>query len=101
MERADSEGAVGQQTPRPDVLMESLGAEDEHPQSTATASCGNANEPPATSAASTEVAEDEGRPTESASFLQRVLDEGHERAERDFCAICFLSIEIPEEMRAA
>ena len=63
------------------------------------------NEPTATStptlggnrAAAAEGAEDEGRPAVSASYLQRLLAEGHERAEGDFCEICFLPIELPME----
>ena len=74
-------------------MMEgSVGADDAHPPTV------RGNEPPANSSASqvaaTEVAEDEGRPTEPAGYLQ-LLDEGHERAEGDVCKICFLPILIP------
>ena len=89
----------------PDALMESVGADGAQPQSTAAVAdddTSRGNEPPATSSASqgsevaaAKVAEDEGRPAESASYLQRVLDEGHERSEGDVCKICFLPIEIP------
>ena len=83
--------------------MESVGADDLHPHSTATAADGG-NEPPAPSsatqtdeAAAVEGAEDEGLPADPESHLQRLLTEGHERAECGFCTICFLPVEFPIE----
>ena len=79
------------------------------PQSAAAADndTSRGSEPPATSSSPTqgddavaaaegaEGAEGKGRPAEPASYLNRVLAEGHEIAEGDFCTICFLPIELP------
>lgn len=40
-------------------------------------------------------AEDDDRSAEAARYLQRVLDEGHERAESGTCTICYLGIQFP------
>ena len=66
------------------------------------------DEPPATSsvtqgkgAPTAADAGDGGRPAEYASYLQqRLLAEGHERAEGGFCAICFLPVELPEGLHS-
>ena len=90
----------------PDALMESVGADDAHPQSAAAGAEDDTSRgdgsPAASSsatqgsdAAAVEGAGGEDQRAEPASYLQRVLDEGHERAEGGFCTICFLPIELP------
>jgi len=49
----------------------------------------------AASASAAAGADGEDRTAESASYLQRLLTEGHERPDGYFCTICFLPIEIP------
>ena len=46
-------------------------------------------------------ADDDDSAAEAARYSERLLNEGHERAERDRCPICYLYIELPISKHAA
>jgi len=46
-------------------------------------------------------ADDDERSAEAARYLERLLNEGHERAEGDVCPICYLYIGLPKSKHAA
>ena len=60
----------------------------------------SAGKPSQVDGAAVEGADDDDRSAESARYLRRLLDEGHERAEGDKCSICHLFVGLPMDKHA-